>query len=235
MRSEFRFKGVTLNRGTRRFEACVWLADAAPASLGRRSRGRQLYCGSYSSPTEAAMAHDRVVLALYGCAAHKSLNFTFDREAAELLYAEGAASVRARVMRDGRLTAPSASSSGFIGVSQKKGEDVYEARCRVGNQKTKRYSYLGRFCTAADAARAYDAYALAHRGALTVTNFTYSEQERSAYGRDPPAETLAEPRAKPRAKPRAEPRAKPRAEPRAEGPVMSAAPRGDETDLSDSE
>lgn len=219
------FKGVTLNRNTKRFEACVWLADAAPVTPGRRSRGRQMYCGSYGTAAEAATAHDRVVLALYGCAAHKNLNFPADHHEAEVLYAEGAASVRARVMRDGRLAALNVSSSGFIGVSRKR--DGFEARCHVGNHAMKRYSYLGTFGDAEEAARAYDLCALAHRGAMAVTNFEYTSEERSAYERAPPAEQRAQQRAE---------RAQRRAEPRAELPVvMHGVPSGDETDLSDSE
>jgi hypothetical protein len=177
-----------------------------------------MYCGSYSSSAEAAMAHDRVILALYGCAGHRSLNFSFDQEEAERLYAEGAASVRSRVIRDGRFAALNVSSSGFIGVSQKP-DGGFEARCHVGNHAAKRYQYLGMYETAEAAARAYDACALAHRGALAVTNFEHSEEERRSYARAPPAE----------------PRAAPRAERRAEPPVKCAEPRGDETELSDSE
>jgi hypothetical protein len=35
------YKGVSCNRGTKRYEACIWMPDAVPASAGRRSRGHQ--------------------------------------------------------------------------------------------------------------------------------------------------------------------------------------------------
>lgn len=183
------FNGVTLNKNTRCFEACIWIANAQPASNNKRTRGRQLYCGSYMSAVDAAKAHDMVLMALHGCCFHKRLNFTAEPEEAAVLHAEGVASVRSRVIRDGRFTRTRQSMSGYTGVTQKGGSDMFEARARVTSNKKRSgsaaYTFLGTFATAEEAARAYDTYVLAHRGHLAVTNFVYSEEERLAGATDP--------------------------------------------------
>jgi hypothetical protein len=208
------FKGVTRNKNTRKFEACVWLAHAAPASVGGRSRGRQLYCGSYDTVEEAVDAHDQVVLALHGTGDHKTLNYHATHEQAAVFFAEGVASVRSRLIRTGKAAAHTMSTTGYIGVS-KKGER-FEARCHVGTRQ--RYFYIGIYDSAQEAARAYDACTLVHRGPYAVTNFDYSEASRHARG-SPPVETPPPVEAPP---------------PAAAVPVMRA-PQGDETDSSSDE
>jgi hypothetical protein len=175
------------------------------------------------SAIEAAKAHDMVLLALHGCCFHKRLNFVADPEETAMLHREGVASVRSRVICEGRSTRTRHSAAGYTGVTRKTNSDMFEARARVTSDKKRRgsaaYTFLGTFATAEEAAHAYDTFVLAHRGQFAVTNFMYSEQERSAVATDPLEDAerfLSEeiPQAVPQATPQAP---------------------GEETDLSDDE
>jgi hypothetical protein len=59
-------------------------------------------------------------------------------------------------------------TSGFKGVSYSKSRGGYETRIGIGGGKQK---WIGRFATAEEAARAYDAAVIAHRGEFARPNF----------------------------------------------------------------
>ena len=171
------FNGVSLNRSTRRWEACVWLPNETPVSnTHRRKRGRQLYCGSYGEALVAAAARDSVLMALYGAHDDARLNFSHTKEEAADMYALGVAAVRTRVMREGRAgeSRGRAKGSGFKGVTKTAGG--FEARCHTSLHGDG--SYIGRFRTEEEAAAAYDRRALEARGPLAATNFDWTDAQR---------------------------------------------------------
>lgn len=80
------YRGVTKHRSSGRFEAHYWdscyerPADKYPEKSlphkTKRSRGRQVYCGAYSSEMAAARAYDKVALAYSGDAAALNVSST---------------------------------------------------------------------------------------------------------------------------------------------------------------
>ena len=159
-----RYRGVAQHKVTRRWESHIWHDK------------RQCYLGSFDTEEDAAVAYDQGALRLKG-REKAALNFPerdyseFERETQGM----GAEEAIAHLRR---------ASSGFCrgqakyrGVSFRPATKRWEAR--MSGITSRKYTYLGTYDSAAEAAAAYDRAAIACKGKEAMTNFAisnYSEE-----------------------------------------------------------
>ena len=134
---------------------------------------RQLYLGSFSSETEAAVAYDKAAIKLNRNT--DLLNFPISNYASQLEHL-------ARTSKEELIVELRRESAGFArgtssyrGVSWRASTKRFEAR--IGRLLGKKYTYLGTYTSGEAAARAYDRAAIVSRGRDAVTNFHLSEYE----------------------------------------------------------
>ena len=182
---------MTKHKTTGRYEAHLWdstyrrtkadqdapvsprspRSPKSPRSSSRRSRGRQVYLGGYSTAEEAAAAFDRAALAILGDA-HGDLNFDLANYLAEL--------PRLRSMSQEEVVASlRRGSTGFSrGASKYRGVTLHHSGnrwgARIGKVHGEKYLYLGTFASEEEAAMAYDRAAIMHRDRKAITNFPLS-------------------------------------------------------------
>lgn len=156
------FRGVSLHRLTKRWEASLWLS------------GRQLYLGGFEKQEEAARAYDLAALACKGL--HANTNFPPFEYEEQLKELEGFTKeeVVAHVRR--RSAAFARGRSKYRGVSGHVGR--WEAR--IGTFKGRKNMSFGIFDTENAAAKQYDRALIIEKGRSAKTNFPLKEYEQEA-------------------------------------------------------
>lgn len=160
-----KFRGVTKNRWTDRYQARLW--DGIWKKQGAKRNGKPVYLGAYDSAERAAKAYDVAAIKFWGLTA--KTNFPgrdYEKEMKEMEHMTNEELV-------GKLRRTSlgfcGGTSKYRGVSRRHGK--WQARIGMGAHN--KDMHLGSFNTEEEAAVAYDTAALKHWGPhkLVVTNF----------------------------------------------------------------
>ncbi|KAK3165761.1 hypothetical protein QOZ80_1AG0037340 [Eleusine coracana subsp. coracana] len=182
------YRGVTRHKGSGKFEAHLWDANASNPSS--KKKGRQ---GAYVSEEAAARSYDLAALKYWG--SRSVLNFPVES------YKQEREKMK-RMTREGYLATLRRRSCGFSrgisvyrGVAKHHHNGRWEAR--IGHAGGKKYVYLGTFGSQEEAARAYDLAAVEIRGRSAITNFDISSYLQPAPRAQPRPPLLPQPKAEP--------------------------------------
>lgn len=156
------FRGVSLHRLTRRWEASLWLA------------GKQLYLGGFEQQEDAARAYDLAALACKGNAA--ITNFPAEEYEEQLKELEGFTKEEVVAYVRRRSAAFARGRSKYRGVSGHDGR--WEAR--IGTFRGRKNMSFGIFDSEDGAARQYDRALIIEKGKAAKTNFPLREYDKEA-------------------------------------------------------
>ncbi|KAI8112789.1 hypothetical protein M9434_004109 [Picochlorum sp. BPE23] len=161
------YRGVTQHRLTKRFEAHFWDASYLRPKPGKRTKGRQVYLGGYTTEVEAARAYDKAAISFLGLRANLNFPFAEYHDFVEEMGKKTPDEVVAELRRDSVGFARGQSQ--YRGVTRHHKQDRWEAR--IGRIWGNKYIYLGTFESAKEAAIAYDKAAVKFKGRKAMTNF----------------------------------------------------------------